>query len=561
MRMCSLHSVLWLGCLIIPSTMTWAQIDSTRVGTCVLGQAEAFLDANNVRARLLNNGNLFWADDPSVYEVPKGSDLHAVFNAGLWVGGFVRDELRMAAARYRNYQFWPGPLDEAGRPPKDCTVYDQFYEITRADLLAFNEDGITTNNLRNWPWELGAPVLDGDGDDTNYNLDGGDRPALLGDHMFWWVMNDAGNAHEAPASDSQPLGLEVHGMAYAFTSPTNDPLYNTTFYRYRLIYKGADPLNFAQIGIFADPDVGNFTDDYIGSDPDLHLGYTYNADDNDEGGYGTAPPAVGFTFLQGPVTDTDGLDNDRNGLVDEPGENVLLSAFSYFHRGGNGVTDGPQTAMEYYYYMQARWRDGLPFTFGGTGRDFTPFRARFAFPGDPVSGEFWSEVNMNNLGLPNDPSDRRFVMASGPVFMQPGDAKELTFAIVWSRGEDHLDSVRQLKADVRSLRSRADSLLRPAKLPLPDGLDHPDRVLGFLQNFPNPFSSTTTIRYSLLKDTHVRLTIYDALGREVATLVDATQQPEIYAVDFDASTLPAGVYLARLQTERFSFTQTLVVAR
>lgn len=66
------------------------------------------------------------------------------------------------------------------------------------------------------------------------------------------------------------------------------------------------------------------------------------------------------------------------------------------------------------------------------------------------------------------------------------------------------------------------------------------------QNFPNPFNPTTTIAYSIPASAHIELTIYDLSGRNVATLVDATQSAGSYHVTFNAEGLASGVYIARL---------------
>lgn len=67
------------------------------------------------------------------------------------------------------------------------------------------------------------------------------------------------------------------------------------------------------------------------------------------------------------------------------------------------------------------------------------------------------------------------------------------------------------------------------------------------QNYPNPFNPTTAIRYQLLANSFVDLRVYDVLGREVATLVDAEQSPGRHQVMFDAANLTSGVYFCRLQ--------------
>jgi hypothetical protein len=66
------------------------------------------------------------------------------------------------------------------------------------------------------------------------------------------------------------------------------------------------------------------------------------------------------------------------------------------------------------------------------------------------------------------------------------------------------------------------------------------------ENAPNPFSGTTAIRFALPEAADVRLTVYDALGREVAVLADGRREAGAHTVTFDARALPAGVYLYRL---------------
>ncbi len=69
--------------------------------------------------------------------------------------------------------------------------------------------------------------------------------------------------------------------------------------------------------------------------------------------------------------------------------------------------------------------------------------------------------------------------------------------------------------------------------------------------YPNPFNPETRIRYSLNKDQHVSLKIYDVLGKEVITLVDDTKNAGYYEVSFDASGLPSGIYFYRMQSGEY----------
>jgi hypothetical protein len=62
------------------------------------------------------------------------------------------------------------------------------------------------------------------------------------------------------------------------------------------------------------------------------------------------------------------------------------------------------------------------------------------------------------------------------------------------------------------------------------------------QNYPNPFNPSTMISYDLPVRSRVKLSIYNLLGQEVATLIEGEQEPGRYNVKFDASGLPSGVY-------------------
>jgi hypothetical protein len=71
------------------------------------------------------------------------------------------------------------------------------------------------------------------------------------------------------------------------------------------------------------------------------------------------------------------------------------------------------------------------------------------------------------------------------------------------------------------------------------------------QNYPNPFNPTTTITYSIPKESQVNLIIYDVMGREVAVLVNGRQQAGAYEVKFDAASLASGTYFYKLTAGDF----------
>ena len=69
--------------------------------------------------------------------------------------------------------------------------------------------------------------------------------------------------------------------------------------------------------------------------------------------------------------------------------------------------------------------------------------------------------------------------------------------------------------------------------------------------YPNPFNPTTAIAFDLPLGSEVRLAVYDMLGREVARLVDGYREAGVHQVTFDATHLPSGVYLYRMQAGGF----------
>jgi hypothetical protein len=99
---------------------------------------------------------------------------------------------------------------------------------------------------------------------------------------------------------------------------------------------------------------------------------------------------------------------------------------------------------------------------------------------------------------------------------------------------------------------------------------------ALMQNYPNPFNPTTKLRYTVgvvglpagqaggrwqVASSHVRLAVYDVLGREVRVLLDEFKAPGRYAVEFNANNLASGVYYYRLTAGEFSETKKMMVVR
>jgi hypothetical protein len=81
------------------------------------------------------------------------------------------------------------------------------------------------------------------------------------------------------------------------------------------------------------------------------------------------------------------------------------------------------------------------------------------------------------------------------------------------------------------------------------------------QNYPNPFNPSTTIHYELPKNGFVKLTVFDALGRIVKTLVNEKQPAGTYDISFDGSNLSSGVYFYRFETENFLSSKKMLLIK
>lgn len=81
------------------------------------------------------------------------------------------------------------------------------------------------------------------------------------------------------------------------------------------------------------------------------------------------------------------------------------------------------------------------------------------------------------------------------------------------------------------------------------------------QNYPNPFNPTTTITYDLAVKSHIRLTVFNAMGQVVAKLVDAEQPQGSYRTTWDGSNLPSGIYFYRIEGEGFAKTMKMTLKK
>lgn len=429
---------------------------------CGVPTAIDFLDINNVRATI-TNGQRVWqgADFNAGYEVPAGEGVHALYAGSLWIGGLSPDQqLKLAGGTFGfdESDFYPGPLgDDALTSSDQCESWDRIWKLYRIQSLkhlayfdCVNDIDCDESEFADYEipevfydypahGDVGlgqaqylAPFYDYNADGT-YNPEDGDCPLfegmsdfvgdcatcdmLKGDCCLYWIDNDKGGLHLATLSE--PIGIEIHSMAYAYAS--SDVLNNTTFYSRKIINRGTQTLTNTYVGHWTDVDLGGPNDDYIQCDIGRDLGFGINGDSVDQE-YGENPPVCGIKLMTGPTMDADGEDNDDDGVIDN--ERLGMTNFMFFNNG-TGSSGTPTQAMDFYNYLQSIWLNGAPLSctldeittwaFAGTTYDID----------DPCYGS-----TENTSG--NPPGDRRFIMSSGPFTFEPGDTHCITHAVVWS---------------------------------------------------------------------------------------------------------------------------------
>ncbi len=446
---------------------------------------------NNVRARLTTGGDVWWDGNDGRYIVPKPPpgvpEISSIFAGAVWLGG--KDpggNLKIAAQTYGrssgNFDFYPGPLNPGaenypGGPLADprrgtigrdtCAQWDKFFVVKGANIEAHVREwrkaealgetsldpGTISPDILGWPargnrffedihqFQLpntlqglaGFWDINGDGE---YQPDEGDYPIIEirgcldkepqsnPDEMIFWVYNDAGNDHRQTSS---PNKIQMEVQVQAFSYQTNDDINSMTFQRYKLINRAIEQIDSTYFAMWVDPDLGCYTDDYVGCDVGRSLAYVYNADQLDGTNGCTCDQGINTYCDEVPIL---GVDYFR-GPLDEMGNELGMSSFTYYNNGGltpappPGTTD-PNTPQEYYNYLSGRWRDGTPFTFGGDAYQEGGPAVPYAFVDPPNVNGGWS---MCEEGLPV--GDRRTIQASGQFTLFPGAVNELIVGVVW----------------------------------------------------------------------------------------------------------------------------------
>lgn len=513
-----------------------------------VSQTQNFImQGNNILTRFSNFGIYNARPGTAGFEWPKGTGKTAVFSSGLSVAAYVNGSLREAMASYKG-EYIPGYCSNS--------IYHtdgrfKIYNVSKGDNYINNPDWM------NWGLMIpfGAPYIDVDHNGSyNYFID---TPGVRNAAQTIFICLTDGDpqshmVNEGFGGGTPPLFAEVHLTAWCYNNPGYEDM---LFQKWEVINRNTYRWDSTYFSVFNDFDLGSSDDDYSGCDTTKNLVYCYNADNDDSGpawSYGLNPPAVGLSFLE----------------CSSPGSK-LLSAVNISNIGGgpNCERDPNGEPFAAYHFMKGIKKDGTPWVIPNTS---PPQITKFLYSGDPEDSAGWTERKGSILNCGgyltgtyiaiNPLGDRRSVASFGRenFSLNKNDTFRITAAQLIARGTSNLNSVTKLKL----LTDKAHELCQNGFVIgiSPISKEIPVKF-NLYQNYPNPFNPVTKFKFDIPKAENVVLKIYDALGKEISSIMNEKLNPGAYSVDWDASAYPSGVYFYQLITGSFTETKKMILVK
>lgn len=481
-----------------------------------------YLNANNINIGIGIGGGLFSVIEDSIatnadsaamkFESPQGSGIKSVFSASLWMSAMSQNNLHVSYQRYRQFEsyFQDGPVSSTYN-----TAYDNYYrrvfKITQAQIDSFllmlpwaNVNTIPWIILF-WPAKSNQMVLDSFGitipnalapfvdknHDGIYDPLNGDYPKLCGKEGIFFVFNDE-RVNRNPSDSCEKLGVEIRGFAELFidtnSSLEKGAINNSVFVSYEIENKSTNNYTDFRLGVFEDPDLGNYSNDRVGCDSVHNLMFAYNQGND-----------VDFQGLRGfqPYESAHGVV-----LL-----NSKLDVFSYYTNSSPVSHSDPVSCLEVDRALHARWNDGESFTQGETGYGGS-LPVNLIFPGSPNDSAQWSEINSL---LP--PGDRRMMGASVVGDFVPGETIkiDLAFFVSYDSTTTDFQIVDSLKRDAVIVQNFYNTQIYSCRQQTATNIAAELKADGFCI-YPNPTSDKLNI---LLNEelTGGTMTIYDFTGR------------------------------------------------
>ncbi len=419
-----------------------------------------------------------------------------IYGAGIWVGGRVRTDTNQSVydtlvscsydTRLGSSEFVPGlvPNDDSTTNP-DEKIY-------------FSSDSI---------WPLKNSV----GDDSVISI-----------LDSYCTYNDYDTSHHY-TSENLPIDISIIQQTYAFTGGIKN---NILFFVINIVLDTSkDTLHDAFISVCTDCDIGNesssYANDLVGFDVERNMGFQWQNDS--EPGWSHFPGHIGFKFLQGPLSN--GIDSvhyfvnpydssKTDSIVIGPNDTIGMTAFKIFT-----LQVDPQNKNERYEMM--------------TGYDYKILN-------DTLPENSFHPYDVDKFG----PSDKRFLISSGPFNLIPGDTEKVIFAVLM--GSDS-NALNQAADTAQKIYDNGMNSLKESKHLVKNKL-----YIRAVKN--NIFSSKVDLEYNVEKEGNVDIDVYDEVGRLVKRLVNKNVKPGYHRISWNGrdnrdKKLVNGIYFVRLESE------------
>lgn len=511
------------------------------------------------------------------------------FNIGYSNGQFFGAQ-RNAFNKYFQTDL-PGPYTPAANYSAIIEAkYNRPYYVTKQmimDHIDSLQSGSTTyeitRSIKEWPGNgntaigqaaILAPFVDINSNNI-YEPELGDYPIIYGDECVFSITHEAENA---PLSSQ----MEFHSYVYRIKCDTSTTYKDVIFKKMRVFARGKD-IDSLKTFTFNDTDLGNYLDDFVGTNVELGLMYTYNGDLIDEAiggksGFGNKQYSVGLLSLKGPklvnnaTDDTDGQPISSGIPVNAFGLNDGIVDNETFTLEGSTIQTGTSASLENFsstmeldFHSQTMWSEGSPRYFSTT-----TILSDYAYPAtsDPLlygtngvdpnfqSSEFEPDGQGSNS---NPPGDRRFIAYNGKnaSTLSINDYLEKEYALVVAFSTDTVqtlwDSPNLLFAKAQSIKDAYNVNNGPCGAvfnPIEEDLKLTEPGLIQAVLYPNPTTGLFTIQGL---PTNAQITVVDANGRIVANTKTSTDKWTANSNDWDGS-----LFFVKIQTPQQATTLKLV---
>jgi hypothetical protein len=417
-------------------------------------------------------------------EFPQGANQHYIWDAGIWIGGLFPSE---KDAEGNPLQFEKRTAIGAYYSENDLVGLSPLYQSDQifpesdanAGLKRFKQFGVPAETYQElWPYadttvnSRREPYILNDG--QLVNPDNGD---FISDQDTYCVFGDyfpvedvifAGTLNDY---DGKPLGIRVEQRTYSFLADAY------VFFNYYITNMNQnDTLYDVHFGYFMDNDIGDATDDLIGFDEVLNMGYSFDSDLT-ENGWTTSAGYIGTALMRTPL----GPD----------GEELGLTGFQTWENGGD---ESPE----------------------GQGKDNAKY----------------DQLAKGGFETFDSPDDVRQLMTSGPIAkLAPNETVEVTIVVV--AGE----SLANLRANTESAYERYQiGYIAPAP-PLPPNVTYTPADERIILSWSNDPSETTPDPQTGEEDfAGYRIYISDDDGVTWGEASDSYPSGWVPVADFDIST-------------------------